>query len=251
MNVDLTGRVAVVTGGASGIGAVTAEQLAAAGARVAVLDRDVTAVAGHAVACDVTDDDAVRAAVAEVAAALGGIDVLVNNAGIGATGTVEDTDAATFLQVLDVNVVGIARTTAAALPHLRRSAAPSVVTMCSIAAHVGLVQRAAYSASKGAVLALTRAMAADHVGEGVRVNAVSPGTVNTPWVQRLLAQAADPAAEEARLRHRQPTRRLVEPAEVAGAVLYLASGLSAGVTGTVVHVDGGMHAVQIPPEVRA
>jgi NAD(P)-dependent dehydrogenase (short-subunit alcohol dehydrogenase family) len=135
---------------------------------------------------------------------------------------------------------------AAALPHLRRSRAAAIVNTCSIAALVGLPRRAAYSASKGAVLALTRAMAADHVGEGIRVNCVSPGTVNTPWVQRLLASADDPEGELARLSNRQPTGRLVEAEDVAQSIVYLASPRSGAVTGTSLSVDGGMAGVQLP-----
>ncbi|HEX5533160.1 MAG TPA: SDR family oxidoreductase [Actinomycetales bacterium] len=244
----LEGLRAIVTGGASGIGLVTARELARQGAAVAVVDRDAAELPEplHMFVCDVTDDEAVPRTVQAVVDRLGGLDVLVNNAGIGAQGTVADNDPKEWHRVLDVNVVGIARMSAAALPHLRRSDAAAIVNTCSIAALVGLPRRAAYSASKGAVLALTRAMAADHVRDGIRVNCVSPGTVNTPWVQRLLASADDPQAELARLSQRQPTGRLVEPGDVARAIAYLASPASGAVTGISLSVDGGMAGVQLP-----
>lgn len=181
---ELIGLKAVVTGGASGIGLATARLLAERGARVAVLDLDPGAVDKplRGYRADVSDDDAVRTAVAAAAEDLGGIDILVNNAGIGAAGTVEDNDDAQWHRVLDVNVLGIVRTTRAALPYLRSSAEAAIVNTCSIAATAGLPQRALYSASKGAVLSLTLAMAADHVREGIRVNCVNPGTADTPWV---------------------------------------------------------------------
>ncbi|GAA5029788.1 SDR family oxidoreductase [Streptomyces sp. NPDC005813] len=246
---DFDGLKALVTGGASGIGRATADLLAARGARVAVLDLDPSSVEGPLLGhrADVTDDASVRAAVAAAAEALGGLDVLVNNAGIGAQGTVEDNDDAEWHRVLDVNVLGIVRTTRAALPLLRRSAHAAVVNTCSIAATAGLPRRALYSATKGAVLSLTLAMAADHVREGIRVNCVNPGTVDTPWVGRLLDAAADPAAERAALEARQPTGRLVTASEVAGAIAYLASPLSGATTGTALAVDGGMQGLRLRP----
>ncbi|RSS59044.1 SDR family NAD(P)-dependent oxidoreductase [Streptomyces sp. WAC01280] len=249
---ELSGLRAVVTGGASGIGRATAGLLAARGAAVAVLDLDPSTVDKplRGYTADVSDDASVRAAVAAVAEDLGGIDILVNNAGIGATGTVEDNDDAIWHRVLDVNVLGMVRTTRAALPHLRASAHASVVNTCSIAATAGIPQRALYSASKGAVLSLTLAMAADHVREGIRVNCVNPGTADTPWVGRLLDQAADPAAERAALDARQPMGRLVTADEVAAAIAYLASPAAASVTGTALAVDGGMQGLRLRPEAR-
>jgi NAD(P)-dependent dehydrogenase (short-subunit alcohol dehydrogenase family) len=245
----MAGLVAVVTGGASGIGLATAQLLAARGARVAVLDLDPTGVPAplQGIGCDVRDDARVRAAIDEVIVHFGQIDILVNNAGIGAAGTIADNPDEEWLRVLDVNVVGIARVTRAALPHLRRSAAPAIVNTCSIAATAGLPQRALYSAAKGAVLALTRAMAADHVGEGIRVNCVNPGTVDTPWVQRLLAAAPDPAAEREGLRARQPHGRLVTAHEVAAAIAYLAGPEAGSTTGTDLAVDGGMAGLRLRP----
>ncbi|MFD5008442.1 SDR family NAD(P)-dependent oxidoreductase [Streptomyces chartreusis] len=246
---DFDGLKALVTGGASGIGRATAELLAARGARVAVLDLDPSSVDKPLLAfrADVTDDASVREAVAAAVADLGGLDVLINNAGIGAQGTVEDNDDAEWHRVYDVNVVGMVRMSRAALPHLRESSHATIVNTCSIAATAGLPQRALYSATKGAVYSLTLAMAADHVREGIRVNCVNPGTVDTPWVGRLLDSAADPAAERAALEARQPTGRLVSADEVAGAVAYLASPLSGATTGTSLAVDGGMQGLRLRP----
>jgi NAD(P)-dependent dehydrogenase (short-subunit alcohol dehydrogenase family) len=245
---DFAGTRAVVTGGVSGIGLATARLLAGRGARVAVLDRsgDRAPVDAEQLRCDVADDASVRDAVAAAAELLGGIDILINNAGIGARGTVADNDDADWHHVFDVNVVGIVRVTRATLPHLRRSSRAAIVNTCSIAATAGLPQRALYSATKGAVLALTLAMAADHVGEGIRVNCVNPGTVDTPWVARLLDAAADPAAERAALAARQPTGRLVSAEQVAQAIAYLASPASGSTTGTALPVDGGMHGLRVP-----
>ncbi|MFF1724082.1 SDR family NAD(P)-dependent oxidoreductase [Streptomyces sviceus] len=246
---DFEGLRALVTGGASGIGRATAELLAARGARVAVLDLDPSSVDKPLLAyrADIRDDASVRAAVAAAAADLGGLDVLVNNAGIGAQGTVADNDDEEWHRVLDVNVVGMVRVTRAALPHLRESVHAAIVNTSSIGATAGLPQRALYCASKGAVYSLTLAMAADHVREGIRVNCVNPGTADTPWIGRLLAKAPDPAAERAALEARQPTGRLVSADEVAGAIAYLASPLSGATTGTSLAVDGGMQGLRLRP----
>jgi NAD(P)-dependent dehydrogenase (short-subunit alcohol dehydrogenase family) len=243
---DFADLVAVVTGGGAGIGAAITAELRSRGAMVAILD-----VQGPFdddwLPCDVTDRGQVGQAVQAVVARHGRLDVVVNNAGIVAVGTVEDNDDAEWHRVLDVNLVGIARVTAAALPALRRSPAAAVVNVCSIAALNGLPQRALYSASKGAVLALTFAMATDHVREGIRVNAVSPGTVHTAFVDRMLHRFEDPAAERAALDARQATGRMVTPEEVAGAVAYLASPRSRSTTGTALEVDGGVTHLRVRP----
>lgn len=239
---DFAGLVAVVTGGGSGIGAATADLLAARSAKVAVLDR--TPGDRHfPVTADVSAP--LEAAMAAVASGLGGIDVLVNCAGIGAVGTVEDAADEEWLRCLDVNVVGIARASRAALPYLRASAHPAIVNISSIAATAGLVNRAVYAATKGAVHALTLAMAADLVADGVRVCAVAPGTVDTPWVARLLARSDDPVEEKRKLAARQPTGRLVTADEVASAVAYLASPTSGATTAMSLAVDGGMSGLRL------
>ncbi|MCX4460380.1 SDR family oxidoreductase [Streptomyces sp. NBC_01728] len=246
------GLSALVTGGASGIGLASARLLAAQGARVAVLDRVEAAPEGFAVhvRADIGDDPSVVTAVEQAVSALGGLDDLVNSAGIGAQGGIEDNTDDEWHRVLDINVLGLVRVTRAALPSLRASAHAAIVNISSIAAAAGLPQRALCSASKGAVLSLTRAMAADLLPERIRVNAVSPGTADTPWVNRLLDRADDPAAEHAALAARQPHGRLVSADEVAAAVAYLASPGAASTTGTALAVDGGMDGLRLRKEGR-
>jgi 2-keto-3-deoxy-L-fuconate dehydrogenase len=242
MTSDWDGVRAIVTGGASGIGLRTAQILAALGAMVVVLDRSAGSVPEPLVGLevDIRDNAAVRTAVDRAANLLGGIDVLVNNAGIGAQGTIEANTDDEWHNVLDVNLLGTVRVSRAALPYLRQSVGGAIVNVCSIAATAGLPSRALYSASKGAILSLTRAMAADLLPEGIRVNAVNPGTADTPWVDRLLSVASDPLAERAALAARQPHGRLVTSDEIAHAIVYLASRSAGSTTGTSIAVDGGM-----------
>ena len=245
---EFTGIRAIVTGGASGIGLATARLLTERGAAVACLDLAGPPEPLYGVRADVRDDAQVRTAVGQAAEHLGGLDVLVNNAGIGAQGTVEDNDEDEWNNVFQVNVFGMVRTARAALPHLRRSEHAAIVNTCSIAATVGLPSRALYSATKGAVLSLTLAMAADHIREGIRVTCVNPGTADTPWIGRLLDAAADPEAERAALEARQPSGRLVSAQEVAAAIAYLASPFASATTGTALAVDGGMDGLRLRPE---
>lgn len=242
----LEGIRTIVTGGGAGIGRAVTDHFLAEGARVAAFDLDVAGLDEPVIAirCDVADDDAVREAVSTAAEEMGGIDVVVNNAGIGAAGDVTANPDEEWLRLYDVNVVGMARVTRAALPHLRRSHSPCVINMSSIVAIAGLPERAAYSATKGAVQALTMAMAADHAAEGIRINCVNPSTVATPWVQRLIENADDPETTRSSLQNRQATGRLIAPEEVAAAVAFLARPGSPGLTGVSLNVDGGMFAVR-------
>jgi 2-keto-3-deoxy-L-fuconate dehydrogenase len=207
---EFDGLVAIVTGGASGIGAATAAMLRDRGATVVVFDRTPI-------------DDSV----------------------VCATGGIEANDDDEWHRVYDVNVLGLVRLTRATLPWLRKSPSASIVNTGSIVSDTGLVNRALYSATKGAVHSLTRAMAADLLADKVRVNAVSPGTASTPWVDRLLAEADDPEAARIALIARQPIGRLVTPDEIANAIAYLASPRSGSTTGTVLAVDGGLHSIRV------
>jgi NAD(P)-dependent dehydrogenase (short-subunit alcohol dehydrogenase family) len=244
---ELDGLVAAVTGGGSGIGKAACAMFMAAGANAAALDLspEGTADGAFPVVANVSDQASMDAAMAAVADKFGGIDILINNAGISAVGSVEDNSDEEWARVLDVNVTGIVRGSRAALPYLRRSSHAAIVNTSSIAATAGLVKRALYSASKGAVHALTLAMAADLVADRVRVNMVAPGTADTPWVARLLARTADPDEERRKLEARQPMGRLVSADEVAAAMLYLASPRAGATTGMSLAVDGGMSGLRL------
>jgi NAD(P)-dependent dehydrogenase (short-subunit alcohol dehydrogenase family) len=229
-------RIVVVTGSSGGIGSAIAERFEAAGDVVVGLDL----LDGF----DVSNPSACDGAVARILADHERIDVLCNNAGIGAVGDVVDATPEHWARVFAVNVFGVANMSRAALPAMRAAGRGTIVNTCSVAASVGLVDRAVYSASKGAVLALTRAMAADEVRYGIRVNCVSPGTVSSPWVERLIADNPDPAASLDALRRRQPLGRLVSCEEVAASIFYLADGATF-TTGTELALDGGITGVRI------
>ena len=236
-----TGRRALVTGAGSGIGAAVARRLAAEGAELLLADaagdrvRDVAGELGEAVGwvqLDVRDEDAVQAAT-------GDLDVLVNVAGIGSTTSAPDTPLDVWEDVFAVNARGTFLCCKHAIPGMVARGGGTIVNIGSVAGLVGLRNRAAYCASKGAVIALTRALAVDHVGDGVRVNVVCPGTVDSPWVQRLVHDAGESLDA---LRARQPMGRLGTPEEIADAVLYLASDAAAFVTGSSLVIDGGLTA---------
>ena len=238
--------MAVITGGAGGIGVATADYLFARGAKIASIDMSASPNPQYlSKLCDITKDQEVMKTVDEIASELCGIDILINNAGIGAGGNVTENSDSEWMRVLDVNLLGAVRVSRAAIPHLRSSASASIVNTCSVVAGIGLPNRALYSSSKGALESLTRSMAADLMVDRIRVNAVSPGTADTPWVDRLVATSHDPTNMRAALIARQPMKRLISAQEVAHAIAYLASPLSGSTTGTILPVDAGLHSLRI------
>jgi NAD(P)-dependent dehydrogenase (short-subunit alcohol dehydrogenase family) len=232
----MTGRVVIVTGTSGGIGSAIAAEFEALGDTVIGLD----IVEGF----DVTDPEQCRTVAARVDREHGRINVLCNNAGIGAVGDVTQATVDEWERVFAVNVFGIAHLSAAVIPAMRRAGRGAIVNTCSVAADVGLVERAVYSASKGAVLGLTRAMAADEAEHGIRVNCVSPGTVDGPWVRRLIENSDEPTATRSALERRQPLGRLVAPEEVAKTVAFLAADTTF-TTGQDLLLDGGITGVRI------
>lgn len=247
---DLDGLVAVVTGGASGIGAAIVQRLRSGGAKVAIFDIAKLESTNDtlSLSVDVSNSESVKRGISEALMRFGKLDILVNNAGIGAQGKVVDNPDEEWRSVFEVNVLGIVRVTREAMPYLLKSATASIVNISSIAATAGLPERVLYSASKGAVSAMTRSMAADYIHEGVRVNAVNPGTADTPWVERLLARSDNPEAERLSLNARQPHGRLVTTEEIAEAVAYLAGPKSGSTTGASIALDGGMQDLRLPPK---
>lgn len=248
MDKEFAGLTAIITGGGSGIGLAVAKGLKERGATVFGFDINQGEMAPFAtfIKCDIADAASVESAFAEFKKASNKLDILINNAGIGSLTTVEKESDENWHKVLNVNVVGTARVSRSAIPLLRESKSAAIVNTASIAGTDGIPNRAAYSASKGAVLALTLAMATDHLADGIRVNAVNPATTDTPWVKRLLDQSSDAKAARSALEARQPMGRLVSPAEIASAIIFLASPLQASVTGTTISIDGGMHSLRIP-----
>jgi 2-keto-3-deoxy-L-fuconate dehydrogenase len=231
---SFSGKRALVTGAGSGIGAAVARRLVAAGAEVIVADLSPKTVAdelgARAVVLDVRDEE-------QVAPAMADLDVLVNVAGIGSTTNAPETPLDVWENVFAVNARGTFLCCKHAIPGMAARGGGSIVNIASVAGLVGLRNRAAYCASKGAVISLTRALAVDHVADGIRVNAVAPGTVDSPWVRRLVEDAGESLDA---LRTRQPLGRLGTPEEIADAVAYLAA--AEFVTGSLLVIDGGLTA---------
>lgn len=234
----MTGRVVVVTGAAGGIGTAIVSAFRELG--------DVVEEFDYVDGFDVTDADACHRAINDIVACHGRVDVLCNNAGIGASGDLVTADAELWRRVFAVNVFGAAQMTAATLPTMRSARNGVVVNTCSVLATVGVAGRVVYSASKEALLAMTRAIAADELPNGIRANAVSPATVDGPWIQRNARQSADPEAFLETMRRRQPSGRLIQAAAVARAITYLADPTTA-LTGVELPVDDGFTGVRILP----
>ena len=241
---DFTGRVAVVTGAASGIGQAIAQLLRDGGAQVVGVDLEPAGVPDGCtpVRADVSDPDAAAQVCAQVLRDLGQVDVLMNNAGIGSTADIVTCTPQEWDRLFAVNVRSVFLWTRALLPSMLERSYGSIVNTASVLALIGAPDRAAYSATKGAIVALTKQVAVQYAGTGIRCNCVCPGTVDSPWVGRLLDAADDPAAARRALVERQPVGRLGDPVEVARAAVYLASDAAAFITGSALVIDGGMSA---------
>lgn len=248
------GKNALVTGAGRGIGEATAHRLASEGAAVAVLDRDLDVAAGVAAeitetggratpyACDVGEPDSAREAVERVVAELGGIDVLVSNAGIQRYGTVETTTLEDWRDVMATNVTGPFLMARFAVPHLRARGGGAIVNTASVQAFATQESVVAYSASKGAVVTMTMTMALDHARDGIRVNAVAPGSVRTPMLESSarIFDPEDPERAIASWGKGHPIGTVLEPTQVAALIAFLASDDASGITGATYRVDGGL-----------
>ncbi|MDQ3637367.1 MAG: glucose 1-dehydrogenase [Actinomycetota bacterium] len=241
----------IVTGAGAGIGRAIALRVSEEGARVIASDVDeesaervAAELEGDSLShrTDVTKAEEVEALVRRALEEWGGLDVMVNNAGVGVAATAPETSEKDYDLVMDVCVRGTLLGMKYAIPAIRDSGGGSIVNMSSIAALVGLNERAVYSAAKGAILAMTRAAAIDHVEEGVRVNCIAPGTVDTPWISRITSGYEDPEEARAQMQARQPHGRFVTPEEIAAMAAYLASDEAGSVIGACMIVDGGMTA---------
>lgn len=240
---DFAGRRAIVTGAGSGIGREIVEELLRRGAQVVGVDLDASGVPEGAerVYADVSDEQQVSAAVARLLDG-GPVDTLFNNAGIGSTKNIVDCPPDEWDRVFNVNVRGTYLMSRALLPSMLAEGHGVIVNTASVAGLIGLPDRAAYCASKGAIIALTKQIAVQWAGHGIRCNSVCPGTVDSPWVGRLVDEADDPTVRRQELIARQPMGRLGTPTEVAAAAVYLASDAAAFMTGTDLIIDGGLTA---------
>lgn len=247
----LEGKRAIVTGGAAGIGKAIVEKFVYEGAKVIVADLDYNSAASlcstlgeqsKPVELNVSSSESFGAVMQFCENEFGGLDILVNNAGIGLAGKLPDTDEADWDRLMNVNLKGAFLGMKYGIPLLKKSGGGSIINISSIAAIVGLVDRAVYSATKGGILAMSRAAAIDHINDNIRINCIAPGTTDTPWIDRITHTYEDPAAARKAMLERQPHGRLVTPDEIAAMAVYLASDESKSTIGAVMVVDGGMTA---------
>ncbi|MGF4041829.1 SDR family oxidoreductase [Paenarthrobacter nitroguajacolicus] len=245
---NFTDQTVIVTGAGSGIGRAAALRFADLGANVVIADkneaaaREVADEAGAkalAVTVDVSDSASVRSMIKAVVDNFGGIDVLCNNAGFGFPGNVLEIDEENWDRLMSVNLKGVYLCSKYAIPELAKTGDGRIVNTSSYTANVGIRDRAAYVASKGGVSALTRAMALDHVDQGIRVNAVAPGTINSPYFDKMIAESPEPQELVDSLNGRSPMHRMGRPEEVAEAIVWLAAKESSFATGSVLTIDGG------------
>jgi NAD(P)-dependent dehydrogenase (short-subunit alcohol dehydrogenase family) len=236
----MSSRRIVITGGSSGIGASTAARFVSQGDRVANIDvtPGTNEEVMHLVA-DLADATAATTAMVDAATALGGLDVLVCSAGVDHQGTIDNTTSDEWDRVLAVNLRAVFLCSKAAMPYFREAGGGVIVVVASQLAFVAQETSAAYCASKAAAAHLARAISLDHTHEGIRAVAVCPGPTLTPMFDRHMAEASDPAAEEAKLLAMQLTGRFVDPTEIADAIVYLASSAARSVVGATLTVDGG------------
>jgi NAD(P)-dependent dehydrogenase (short-subunit alcohol dehydrogenase family) len=249
-----TSNIAIVTGAASGIGRATALRLARDGYEIAMMDLDATGLdetytqikqvggQAHAFPVDVRDPLSVGSVTRKVAVTVGPPQVLVNVAGIGVAATVLETSDEDWNRVLAVNLTGPFLTIRATLPLMLDRGSGVIVNIASVAGQVGLARRAAYCASKAGLVGLTRAVAVDHAGEGIRCVAICPGTVETEWIAKIIADAPDPAAARQAMKERQLDGRMGSPDEVAAMVAFIASPDGRFVNGAALVLDGGLTA---------
>ena len=250
----LKDKVCIVTGGGSGIGRASCVMFAAEGAKLVVADKNkanaetVVAECGKngaqaiAVAVDVSRSTDVKRMIDKTLKKFGRLDVLVNNAGYGIAGSVLDTDEEAWEALMSVNVRGVFLCSKHAIPAMKANGGGAIVNTASVVAAVGVRNRAAYVASKGAVAALTRAIAIDHVTDGIRCNAIAPGTIDTPYFEKIMGKSGNAADSKKALEERQLLGRLGTPEEIAAGILFLASDESRFATGSILTIDGGMTA---------
>ncbi len=247
----LRGKICIITGGASGIGRAACLLFAREGATVIVADKsaeaaaEVATLAGNGaipMTVDVSNSRQVEGMIRNTVTRFGRLDVLVNNAGYGIPGSVTETDEDDWNRLMAVNVTGVFLGCKYAIPEMRASGGGSIVNTASVVAAIGIRDRAAYCASKGAVAALTRAMALDHVADNIRINAVAPGTVDSPYFQQMFAKSEHAAELRRQLESRQAMNRLGRPEEIANGILFLASDEASFMTGAILTIDGGMTA---------